>query len=34
MTLNGKVKAPVLVHAVLKDVNTDFGQRIEQYVSL
>ena len=31
-TLNGKVKAPVLSHAVLKDVNIDFGQRIEKYV--
>lgn len=32
LTLNGKVKAPVLSNAVLKDVNTDFGQRIEEYV--
>jgi diaminohydroxyphosphoribosylaminopyrimidine deaminase/5-amino-6-(5-phosphoribosylamino)uracil reductase len=32
LTLNGKVKAPVLSNAVLKNVNTDFGQRIEEYV--
>ena len=32
MTLNGHVKAPVLSHAVLKAVNTDFGQKIEKYV--
>ena len=31
-TLHGKVKAPVLSGAVLKEVNTDFGQRIEKYV--
>lgn len=30
--IEGKVKAPVLSSAVLKDVNTDFGQRIEKYV--
>ncbi len=34
LTLHGKVKAPVLSNAVLKRVNTDFGQRIEEYVSL
>ena len=32
MNINGKVKAPVLSHAVLKGVNTDFGQKIEEYV--
>ena len=32
MMLDGRVKAPVLSNAVLKDVNTDFGQRIEAYV--
>lgn len=32
LTLHGKVKAPVLSNAVLKSVNTDFGQRIEEYV--
>ena len=32
MNINGQVKAPVLSHAVLKDVNTDFGQKIEEYV--
>lgn len=31
-TLHGKVKAPVLSDAVLKEVNTDFGQQIEEYV--
>ena len=34
LTLNGKVKAPVLSNAVLECVNIDFGQRIEKYVSL
>lgn len=34
VTLNGKVKAPVLSNAVLECVNIDFGQRIEKYVSL
>ena len=32
MNINGQVKAPVLSHAVLKGVNTDFGQKIEEYV--
>lgn len=32
LTLCGRVKAPVLSNAALKDVNTDFGQRIEEYV--
>lgn len=32
-TLCGEVKAPVLSNAVLKGVNTDFGQRIEEYVN-
>jgi diaminohydroxyphosphoribosylaminopyrimidine deaminase/5-amino-6-(5-phosphoribosylamino)uracil reductase len=32
MNINGKVKAPVLSHAVLKGVNKDFGQKIEEYV--
>ena len=32
MNINGKVKAPVLSHAVLKGVNKDFGQQIEEYV--
>ena len=32
MMLDGRVKAPVLTHAVLKDVNTNFGGRIETYV--
>ncbi len=32
LTLCGKVKAPVLSNAALKGVNTDFGQRIEEYV--
>lgn len=30
--IEGKVKAPVLSNAILKDVNTDFGGRIEMYV--
>ena len=34
LTLNGKVKAPVLSNAALECVNIDFGQRIEKYVSL
>ena len=34
LTLHGKVKAPVLSNAVLKHVNIDFGQRIEEYVPL
>ena len=34
MILNGKVKAPVLSQAVLKAVNTDFGQRIEEYIKV
>ena len=34
LTLNGKVKAPVLSNAVLECVNIDFGQLIEKYVSL
>lgn len=32
LTLCGRVKAPVLSNAALKGVNTDFGQRIEEYV--
>lgn len=32
MNINGKVKAPVLSHAVLKGMNKDFGQKIEEYV--
>lgn len=32
MNINGKVKAPILSHAVLKGVNKDFGQQIEEYV--
>ena len=32
LTLCGRVKAPVLLNAALKGVNTDFGQRIEEYV--
>ena len=32
LTLYGRVKAPVLSNAALKGVNTDFGQRIEEYV--
>ncbi len=32
LTLCGRVKAPVLSNATLKGVNTDFGQRIEEYV--
>ena len=32
MNINGKVKAPVLSHAILKGVNKDFGQKIEEYV--
>ena len=32
MNINGKVKAPVLSHAVLKGVNKDFGQKIEEDV--
>lgn len=32
MMLDGQVKAPVLTHAVLKDVNIEFGGRIEKYV--
>ena len=32
LTLCGKVKAPVLSNAALKGVNTDFGQRIDEYV--
>ncbi len=32
LTLCGRVKAPVLSNAALKCVNTDFGQRIEEYV--
>lgn len=32
MNINGKVKAPILSHAVLKGVNQDFGQQIEEYV--
>lgn len=34
LTLNGKVKAPVLSNAALECVNIDFGQRIEKYVSI
>lgn len=34
MNLDGKVKAPVLAHAVLKDVSTAFGQPIEKYERL
>ena len=32
MMLDGRVKAPVLTHAVLKDVSIEFGERIERYV--
>ncbi len=32
LTLCGRVKAPVLSNAALKGVNTDYGQRIEEYV--
>ena len=32
LTLCGRVKAPVLSNAAMKGVNTDFGQRIEEYV--
>ncbi len=32
LTLCGRVKAPVLSNVALKGVNTDFGQRIEEYV--
>ncbi len=32
LTLCGRVKAPVLSNAALKGVNTDFVQRIEEYV--
>ena len=32
LTLCGRVKAPVLSNAALKGVNTDFGQRIQEYV--
>ena len=32
-TLCGEVKAPVLSSGVLKGVNADFGQRIEEYVN-
>ena len=32
LTLCGRVKAPVLSNAALKGVNTDFEQRIEEYV--
>lgn len=32
MNINGKVKAPILSHAILKGVNKDFGQKIEEYV--
>jgi len=32
MNINGKVKAPVLSHAVLKGMNKDFGQKIEEYM--
>lgn len=32
LTLCGRVKAPVLSNAALKGVNTDFGQRMEEYV--
>ena len=34
LTLNGKVKAPVLSNAALECVNIDFEQRIEKYVSI
>ncbi len=32
LTLCGRVKAPMLSNVALKGVNTDFGQRIEEYV--
>jgi hypothetical protein len=32
MTIDGKVKAPILSDVMLVEVNTDFGQPIETYV--